>query len=275
MTTLCQRSWRQMNETPDGLLATDEPAPFTVDNENGTSPLLIVADHAGKHFPRRLAQLGLSNAECERHIALDIGVGAVCRLIGKALNAVVVRQNYSRLIIDCNRTPGSGTSILELSESTRVPGNIGLSERHKLARVREIFQPYHDRIATELDRRRDAAHPPALISVHSFTPVFKTVARPWHVGVLYNRDPRFAQTLMELLHREEGLVVGDNEPYSVTDASDYTIPVHGERRDLHHVALEIRQDLIADEAGQRMWAALFARLFSQAHKRLASLQVPR
>ena len=220
MTTLYQRSWPQMNETPDSLLATDEPPPFTVDNENGTSPLLIVADHAGKHFPRRLGQLGLSNAECGRHIAWDIGVGAVCCLIGKALNAVVIRQNYSRLVIDCNRTPGSGTSILDLSELTRVPGNIGLSERHKLARVREIFRPYHDRIATELDRRRDAAHPPALISVHSFTPVFKTVARLWHVGVLYNRDPRFAQILMEVLHREEGLVVGDNEPYSVTDASD-------------------------------------------------------
>ena len=156
-----------------------------------------------------------------------------------------------------------------------MPGNIGLSERHKLARVREIFQPYHDRIATELDRRREAARPTALISVHSFTPVFKTVARLWHVGVLYNRDPRFAQILMELLHREEGLVVGDNEPYSVTDASDYTIPVHGEQRDLHHVALEIRQDLITDEAGQRMWAALFARLLPQAYQRLTSLQIPK
>jgi len=163
MTTLYQRSWPQMNETPDSLLATDEPPPFTVDNENGTSPLLIVADHAGKHFPRRLGQLGLSNAECGRHIAWDIGVGAVCCLIGKALNAVVIRQNYSRLVIDCNRTPGSGTSILDLSELTRVPGNIGLSERHKLARVREIFRPYHDRIATELDRRREAARPAALV----------------------------------------------------------------------------------------------------------------
>jgi predicted N-formylglutamate amidohydrolase len=153
-------------------LATDEPPPFTVDNENGTSPLLIVADHAGKHFPRRLGQLGLSNAECERHIAWDIGVGAVCCLIGKALNAVVVRQNYSRLVIDCNRTLGSGTSILDLSELTRVPGNTGLSERHKLARVREIFQPYHDRIATELDRRRKAARPtcPATQAV-SGTPI--------------------------------------------------------------------------------------------------------
>ena len=111
--------------------------------------------------------------------------------------------------------------------------------------------------------------------MHSFTPVFKAEVRLWHVGVLYNRDRRFAQILMELLHREEGLVVGDNEPYSVTDASDYTIPVHGERRDLHHVALEIRQDLITDEAGQRKWAALFARLLPQAYQRLTGLRVPR
>jgi predicted N-formylglutamate amidohydrolase len=111
--------------------------------------------------------------------------------------------------------------------------------------------------------------------VHSFTPIFKTEARLWHVGVLYNRDPRFAQILMELLHREEGLVLGDNEPYSVTDASDYTIPVHGEQRDLHHVALEICQDLITDEAGQRKLAALFVRLLPQAYKRLTSLQVPK
>jgi predicted N-formylglutamate amidohydrolase len=257
-----------MNETPAGLLAADESPPFTVDNENGRSPFLIVADHAGKHFPRRLGRLGLSAAECEAHITWDTGAGAVCRLIGNALDAVVVWQNYSRLVIDCNRAPGSETSILDLSERTRVPGNVGLSQRHKLARVREVFQPYHDRIATELDRRREAARPTALISVHSFTPVFETVARLWHVGVLYNRDPRFARILMELLHREDGLVVGDNEPYSVADASDYTIPVHGEQRALHHVALEIRQDLITDEAGQRIWAALFARLLPQAYQRL-------
>src|SRR5258708_8290663 len=107
MTTLYQRSWPQMNETPDSLLATDEPPPFTVDNENGTSPLLIVADHGGKPFPRRLGQLGLSNAECGRHTACDIVVGAVCCLIGKALNAVAIRQHYYRLAIDCNRTHAS------------------------------------------------------------------------------------------------------------------------------------------------------------------------
>jgi predicted N-formylglutamate amidohydrolase len=259
-----------MNEMPDRLLATDEPPPFTVDNENGTSPLLIVADHAGKHLPRRLGQLGLSKAECERHIVWDIGAGAVCGLIGKALDAVVVRQNYSRLVIDCNRTPWSETSIVDLSEMTRVPGNVGLSDRYKLARIREIFQPYHDRIASELDRRREAARPTAMIAMHSFTPVFDAVARPWHVGVLYNRDQRFARILLQLLHSEEGLVVGDNEPYSVTDASDFTIPIHGEQRGLHHVGLEIRQDLITDQAGQRKFAALFARLLPQAYQRLTA-----
>jgi predicted N-formylglutamate amidohydrolase len=262
-----------MNDTLDRLLAADEPPPFTVENEAGTSPLLIVADHAGKQFPRRLEQLGVSDAECERHIAWDIGIGAVCGLLGQALDAVVIRQNYSRLVIDCNRTPGSETSIADLSESTAVPGNIGLSERDNLARVREIFQPYHDRIADELDRRRQAGRPTALISVHSFTPVYKMMTRPWHVGVLYNRDRRFARILMELLQCEDGLVVGDNEPYSVTDASDYTIPVHGEQRDLHHVAIEIRQDLITDDAGQRTWAALFAGLLPRAYQQLTSLQI--
>jgi predicted N-formylglutamate amidohydrolase len=263
----------QMNKTPDPLLAADEPPAFTVDNENGTSPFVIVADHAGRQMPRRLGRLGLSNAECDRHIAWDIGVGAVCWLIGKALDAIVIRQNYSRLVIDCNRTPRSETSIVDVSELTRVPGNTGLSKRDERARVREIFQPYHDRIASELDRRRDASLPTALISMHTFTPVFKAIARPWHVGVLYHRDLRFAGILMELLQREDGLVIGDNEPYSVTDASDYTIPVHGEQRGLHHVALEIRQDLVTEEAGQRKWAALFARLLPQAHERLDSLPI--
>jgi predicted N-formylglutamate amidohydrolase len=106
--------------------------------------------------------------------------------------------------------------------------------------------------------------------MHSFTPVLKGVARPWHVGVLYNRDMRFAHLLMALLKRKEGLVVGDNEPYSVTDASDYTIPVHGERRGLHHVAIEIRDDLIANDKGQRAWGSLLARLLPQVYQELVA-----
>jgi len=250
------------------LLAADEPQPATATNEDGTSPFVIVADHAGRYLPRRLRNLGLEDAECGRHIGWDIGAGAVSCLIGDALDAVVIRQNYSRLVIDCNRMPGSETSIVALSEHTSVPGNIGLGKSQVEVRVREIFKPYHDRIAGELDRRRQGGRPTALVAVHSFTPVFKAVARPWHLGVLYNRDPRLANILLELLRCQQGLVVGDNEPYSVTDASDYTIPIHGEQRDLHHVAIEIRQDLVADAAGQHRWAGLLARLLPQAYRRL-------
>jgi predicted N-formylglutamate amidohydrolase len=260
-----------MDDVLTRLIAPDEPWPVAVTNERGGSPLVIVADHAGNYSPRRLQNLGLGPEEFERHIAWDIGVGAVSRLIGATLDAVVIEQNYSRLAIDCNRMPGSETSIVELSELTTVPGNIGLSQAQVEARVREIFAPYHDRIAGELDGRRQAGRPATLVAMHSFTPAFKGVARPWHVGVLYHRDPRFAHVLLDLLRSEQGLVVGDNEPYSVTDATDYTIPVHGERRRLNHVAIEIRQDLIADQAGQRWWATLLARLLSQAYQRVETV----
>lgn len=264
-----------MNQMPNKLLAADEPAPVTVHNEGGRSAFLIVADHAGNSIPRALGRLGISEPECQRHIAWDIGIAAVARQMADALDAVLVQQNYSRLVIDCNRMPGSDTSIPEISEAISIPGNIGLGERGKAARVREVFQPYHDRIETELGRRLRAGRPTALIAMHSFTPVFLGVARPWHVGVLYNRDPRFARLLLALLQREAGLVVGDNEPYSVTDASDYTIPVHGERRGLHHVAIEIRQDLIADNAGQQTWGRLLARLLPHAYRELAAADAGR
>jgi len=261
-----------MNERPDSLLATHEPAPVAVHNENGPSPFLIVADHAGNAMPRALGRLGIAPSECERHIAWDIGIAAVCRLMADALDAPVVRQNYSRLVIDCNRPPGARASIPDISEMTPIPGNTGLSDGHRAARLHEIFRPYHDRIATELDRRRQAGRPAALIAMHSFTPVFKGVARPWHAGLMYNRDPRFAHPLLALLRREDGLVVGDNEPYGVTDASDYTVPVHGEQRGLHHVAVEIRQDLIAEHKGQQAWAHLFARALPQAYREVAAAE---
>jgi predicted N-formylglutamate amidohydrolase len=257
-----------MNGAPDRLLMTDEPSPVTVHGQNGASPFLIVADHAGNRMPRALGRLGVSEAERQRHIAWDIGIAGVCRHLADALDATVIQQNYSRLVIDCNRTPGSETSMPEISEATPVPGNVGLSEAQKAARVRDIFRPYHDRIEAELDRRRAAGAPTALVAMHSFTPVYKGVARPWQAGLLYNRDPRFAHLLMALMRREAGLSVGDNEPYSVNDDTDYTIPVHGERRGLHHVAIELRQDLIAEEPGQRAWAALLARLLPLAYAEL-------
>jgi predicted N-formylglutamate amidohydrolase len=248
---------------PTKLLAADEPAAVQLSNVDGVSSFLIVTDHAGKRFPRCLGQLGLSSADCERHIAWDIGAGAVSIRIAKTLDAMLIRQTYTRLVIDCNRAPGTQTSIPDISEHTAVPGNVGLSEPHKAARQREIFTPYHQSIAAELDRRLAAGRGAVLISMHSFTPVFASVTRPWHIGLLYNRDPGIARILKRLLQAQTRLVIGDNEPYSVSDSTDYTIPVHGERRGLPHVAVEIRQDLIANESGQHQFADLFARLLPQ------------
>ncbi len=262
-----------MNQTSSTLLAADEPAPVTVHNETGASPFLLIADHAGNRFPRRLGRLGISEADCQRHIAWDIGIAGVSHRLAETLDATLIEQRYSRLVIDCNRAPGWATSIPEISETTAIPGNIGLSDRDKAQRAREIFQPYHDAIAGELDRRRQAGRPVALISMHSFTPVFRGVDRPWHVGLLYNGDARFARPLMALLKRETDLVVGDNEPYSVSDETDYAIPVYGERRGLPHIAIEIRQDLITTDEGQRDWAARLARLLPEAYRQLLAAEI--
>jgi predicted N-formylglutamate amidohydrolase len=248
----------------EALLAADEPVPVTVRHENGTSPFLLVADHAGNIMPRALGRLGIAAPECERHIAWDIGIAGLGRLLADALDATLIQQNYSRLVIDCNRPPDVAASIPEMSELTPIPGNVGLSEASRAARVREIFTPYHERIAAELERRRRAGRATVLIALHSFTPVFKGVTRPWHAGVMYNRDPRFARQVLALLQNEPDLIVGDQEPYVVSDTTDYTIPVHGERRGLPHVLIEIRQDLIA-ATGQRAWARILARLLPPAY----------
>ncbi len=263
-----------MNEVPQNLLAADEPAPVAVYNAGGRSAFLLVADHAGKAMPRALGRLGVAEAECERHIAWDIGIAGLGRLLADALDATLIQQSYSRLVIDCNRPPGTAASIPDISELTAIPGNVGLSAAGKAARARAIFAPYHDRIETELDRRRQAGRPAALIALHSFTPVFKDVARPWHAAVLYHRDPRLAHRLLTLLKSEKGLIVGDNEPYAVSDETDYTIPVHGERRGHLHALIEIRQDLIADAGGQRRWALLLARVLPQAYQGVAAPATP-
>ena len=252
------------------LLAADEPPPVAVYNAGGTSPLLLVADHAGRAVPRALGRLGVAPSEWERHIAWDIGIAGVGGILANALDAILIQQNYSRLVIDCNRPPGSPTSIPDISELTPIPGNVGLSDADKEARAREIFWPYHQRIEAELEHRRQSGRATALIALHSFTPVFKGAARAWHVALLYNRDPRLARRLLALLKQENGLVVGDNQPYVVSDTTDYTIPVHGERHGLPHVLIEIRQDLIADAGGQRQWAEFLARLLPKAFAELAA-----
>jgi predicted N-formylglutamate amidohydrolase len=254
---------------PEPLLDEDEPSAVMAENEAGRSDFVIACDHASNRIPHRLGALGLAAPELERHIAWDIGAAAVSSRLAALLGAVLFRQSYSRLVIDCNRAPDAPSSIVEISEATPIPGNIRLSAAAREARRREIFAPYHRRIAEELDRRQRAARPTVLLALHSFTPIFMGASRPWQCGVLYNRDPRLAHLVGDRL-RARGFAVGDNQPYAVSDATDYTIPVHGERRRLPHLELEIRQDLIADAGGQRDWAELLALLLPEAWRPLAS-----
>jgi predicted N-formylglutamate amidohydrolase len=246
------------------LLAADEPPPFIEIGLQGRSNFLIVVDHASRRIPRRLNDLGLPASELQRHIAWDIGALGVARQVAAALDAPLVAQNYSRLVIDCNRDPQVATSIPRSSESIDIPGNMGLSDADIAARRAEIFDPYHRRIRTLLDERGAAGRPTILVAQHSMTNIYHGVRRDMHAAVLYNRDRRFAGLVLDRLRREAGLIIGDNEPYFVSDETDYTIPRHGEARGLPHVEIEIRQDLVSDDAGQADWARRITQVLQHA-----------
>ena len=245
------------------LLDSVEVPPVHEDNAAGRSPFLLACDHYGRLLPRRLGDLGLPPSELTRHIAWDVGIAGVADRLSKQLDAHLVAQRYSRLVIDCNRPPQAPSSIPRISEATTIPGNQGLAHAAMTTRRRAIFDPYHRRIAEIIDRRLRDGVATVLVALHSFTPVYAGIARPWHVGTLYHRDTRLPPLLLKHLRGDPDLVVGDNEPYAVSDDTDYTIPVHGEARGLMNSGIEIRQDLIADPDGQRQWADRLARIFAE------------
>lgn len=242
-----------MGEPVQRLLDSDEPHPVDCRRLDGISDIFLTCDHGGRRLPRGLGDLGIGAANLDRHIAWDIGAAGLAERLSELLDAALVLQRYSRLVIDCNRPPTAESSIAANSEDTRIPGNSGLSAHQAHARLREVFDPYHDRIDAELELRRRAGHRSVLVSVHSFTPVFNGESRPWDMGLLYNRDPGYARSIDEELNGS-GLNVGHNVPYAVSDVTDYTVPVHGERRAIPHVMIEVRQDLIEKEQGQNDWA---------------------
>ena len=245
------------------LLGKGDVPPVHEDNAAGPSPFLLTCDHYGRLIPRVLGDLGLPEDELTRHIAWDIGIAGVAEALAKQLDAHLIAQRYSRLVIDCNRPPTAPSSIPRIIEATTIKGNEGLTRDEAEARRRAIFDPYHRRIDEVIDARLREQRPTVLVSLHSFTPVYAGVERPWHIGALYNRDTVLPQLLLKHLHAESDLVVGDNEPYAVNDLTDYTIPVHGEARGLVNTGIEIRQDLIADQSGQQQWAERLARIFAE------------
>ena len=245
---------RMNNADSARLLAADEPGAFALEREHGGSPFLLICDHASRRIPRALGDLGVSEADLQRHVAWDIGAACVAVRLAATLDAFAIMQNYSRLVIDCNRPLNAPGSIVARSEATEIPGNANIDAASAAARARDIFLPYHARIAAELEQRAAQGRQTILISVHSFTPVYHAVARPWQIGMLYGRDARVAQRLLAIIRAEGRWNAGDNEPYAVTATTDYAIPVHCETRGIAHVGLEIRQDLIAEADGQAEWA---------------------
>ncbi len=245
---------------PEAVLEADEPAPIEIVHAGGCGPFAIVCDHAGRALPRSLGSLGLSEDELSSHIAWDIGAAGVARLLAPELDAPAYLQRYSRLVLDCNRPLTAPDSIPGVSGGIAIPGNQQLTAAAAAARAQAIFGPYHSSISAALAERSGYA----LIAMHTFTPELYGVRRPFHAGVLYHRDRRLAGPMLSLLRQEPGLVVGDNEPYAASAATDYAIIEHGELRGAPYVELEVRQDLVADEAGQYAWAKRLARLLRLA-----------
>jgi predicted N-formylglutamate amidohydrolase len=253
-----------MNSAPNQtLLARDETPPVRIINQGALSSFLLIGDHAGNAVPRKLGSLGVSDADLNRHIGWDIGIGDLGALLAARIDATFIRQIYSRLVIDCNRGAGQPDVIAEVSDGTPVPGNVSLSDTGRAQRFAEIHEPYQAAIGAELARRDAAGEQTTLVALHSFTPSMRGHDRPWHIGILHHLgDTRFAQAMLSVLRAEPDLVVGDNEPYRM-DQIDYTIPRHA-YPSRPYAEIEIRQDLLATPEGCARWADRLARILPLA-----------
>lgn len=223
------------------------------------SGVLILCDHASNAVPPDLGDLGLPESEFQRHIAYDIGAAAVTRSLAHRLGAPAILTRFSRLVIDPNRGRDDPTLVMRLSDGAIVPGNARVDEAEILRRIARFYDPYDAAITAAVDAALEAGYPPVIVTIHSFTPIWRGWRRPWHVGILWDEDQRFARPLLEGLEAEADLVVGDNEPYDGALAGD-TVDRHATARGLANALIEIRQDLIAHDEGALGWADRFARL---------------
>ena len=239
-----------------------EDDPVVVVNADGPSHIFLVCEHAGRAIPRRLGTVGLPDSELERHIAYDIGAESVARRLSRLLDAPLVLQRYSRLVQDCNRPPEAASAMPEISETTPIPGNAGLTPDERAARTAAIYEPFHAAIAALLDRRHSSGRDPSFVAIHSFTPVYKGMTRHLDVGILHDRDRRYADHLIATLSRHGDIKVRRNEPYGPEDGVTHTLNRHAGRRRLLNGMIEIRNDLITEEAGQSAWAGRLAQVLS-------------
>jgi predicted N-formylglutamate amidohydrolase len=233
------------------VLAEGEGHPAIFVNETGTSPILLVCEHASNLLPTALGTLGLSDEDMQRHIAWDIGAEGTARILSTLLDAPLVLQRYSRLAYDCNRPPESEGAMPEVSEIYSIPGNQNLLPAARQARIRDIYRPFHRAIEDVLDQRAAEKRHTIVVTLHSFTPVYKGKARDFDVGFLFDRDNWLANFLIKVFPSDRARL---NEPYGPKDGVMHTTNLHAAPRGLKHVMIEIRNDLIANHAGQNTWA---------------------
>lgn len=251
----------RLNRELPPLLGPEDPPAAQLVNGDGRAPLLLVCDHASAVAPKSLGDMGVPPDAWGEHIAWDIGAAAVTRRMAELLDAPAILCGYSRLVIDCNRQPGHPGSVPPVSDTWPVPANQNLTQAHLDRRLDEIFHPYHRAITNTLAHlwQRDPGRAPVVFAVHSFTPCMKSgQPRPWHAGILWNKDPRVAAPMIRHLRQHHpNLHIGDNEPYDGREIA-YTTETHAAAAGLAHASVEVRQDLIADEAGAHAWAGHLA-----------------
>lgn len=240
-------------------LGPDDPPPVEVFNTTGRAKVIFLCDHGSNAIPRDLHGLGLEEHIRHRHIAWDRGTLQVARYLSARFDAPMVKCGYSRLVIDANRRPDHPQSIPRVSDGFEIPGNQALTDVEIRHRINAIFKPYHRAVHKRIRHLRERGMVPAIISIHSFTPALScNLPRPWHIGVLWNRDPRIAVPLIDRLERIPGVCVGDNEPYHYSSPEGYTLPLHAERQGYPHVLIELRKDLIRTREEVHHWADLLA-----------------
>jgi len=237
----------------------NERAPFELVPGNRAGGLVIVCDHASNHIPEQYGNLGLPATQLARHIAYDIGVREVTLRLARTLNAPAVLAGFSRLLIDPNRAADDPTLVMKIADGAIIPGNVAVDEAEVEARLAAFHAPYHRAVAKMINQAVEAGVPPAIFSVHSFTPRFKDQDRPWHATILWDCDPRLPLPLLRALEAQGDIVVGENVPYSGKLQGD-TMFRHASQNGLAHALIEIRQDLIGDTAGAAQWADRLARL---------------
>lgn len=258
------QSASQKSTQEPALLTPNDPPAFTQRNAAGSGPGVIVCDHASNRVPERLGSLGLPEPSLQKHIAYDIGAQAVAEILSDRLDMPALFGGFSRLVIDLNRPEDDYTCIREIYDGAVIPGNRRLTPEQHVQRHVELLRPYHDAVAQAIARKCEQLPHPAIISMHSCTDLYRGVTRPWHIGVLSNRDRRMADRVLDRLaaHRPD-LTIGDNKPYSGMDPYGHTVERHALPQGRPNVLFEVRQDLIADAEGQREFGDLLATVLQE------------